>query len=105
VVAAEDPDLAAQRLGDMCVVRSRYTREQLERTGRRLHEEMESYRWPITAHGDTSSVDGQPLRNAQLAWVPPDMVEWAAALPDGILDLDVWLTPFGRSSPTPGSPG
>jgi hypothetical protein len=94
VVAAEDPDRAARAVGDrMCVVPSRYTRHQLDQARSRLHEEMEPGGWPLTSHGETSAADGQPQLTVGLLWVVPDMVEWAATLPDGMLDLDVWLRP------------
>ena len=104
VVAAEDPDRATQAVGDrMCVVRSRYSRHQLDQAGSRLHEEMRSGGWQLTSHGETSTADGQPQLVVGLPWVVPELVEWAATLPDEILDVDVWLTPPGRSSPSPGS--
>jgi hypothetical protein len=29
---------------------------------------------------------------ATFAWIKPEVAEWAEAVPDGLLDLDVWLT-------------
>jgi hypothetical protein len=30
---------------------------------------------------------------AHFAWIEHEVAEWAATAPDGLLDLDVWLTP------------
>lgn len=93
VIAAEHPELVEQTDASVCVVRSHYTKQQIDEATDRLRAEQASRRWPISMTGHTASEDGQPRVNAQLAWVVPELVEWARTVPDGLLDLDVWLTP------------
>jgi len=56
---------------------------------------MSSRRWPMTSNGRSASHDGQPTVTAQFAWIEPEVAQWATTVPDGLLDLEVWLTPVG----------
>lgn len=99
VVAAEDPELAERALrpklgAGLCVVRSRYSGDEIDSTRQRLHEEMMSHRWPITSFGSSSSADGQPTVHARFVRIEPEVAAWAETVPDGLLDLEVWLSPF-----------
>jgi hypothetical protein len=98
VVSAEDPARVERLLrpefgAALCVVPSRYTRQQIEGVARRLRVEGESRRWLISMHGSGVGGDGQPRLTVELARVVPAMAEWAATVPDGLLAVDVWLAP------------
>lgn len=98
VVAAEDPERAEQALrprigAALCVVRSRYSRNQVEETQRLLRNEMSSHRWLITSTGRSAGHDGQPTVTATFVWIEPEVAQWATTVPDGLLDLEVWLRP------------
>ncbi|HEY4455346.1 MAG TPA: hypothetical protein VGN81_13610 [Pseudonocardiaceae bacterium] len=98
VVAAEDPERAERALrprfgAALCVVASEYRQQEIDATVRRLREEMSARRWPITSTGRSASSAGQPTVTAHLAWLKPEVAQWAETVPDGLLDLDVWLTP------------
>jgi hypothetical protein len=100
VVAAEDPERAERALrptfgAALCVVPSRYRQQEIDETLQRLRDEMSSHRWPMTSNGRSAGDDGQPTVVATFAWIEPEVAEWAATVPDGLLDLDVWLTPVG----------
>lgn len=98
VVAAEDPERAERALrptfgAALCIVPSRYSRQEIDDTLGRLRDEQSARRWRLTSNGRSAGEDGQPTVVAQFAWIEPDVAEWAATVPDGLLDLDVWLTP------------
>jgi hypothetical protein len=100
VVAAEDPERAEQslrpRFGDaLCVVRSRYRQHEIDETLQRLRDEQTAHRWLITSSGQSASSDGQPTVSAGFVWIEPEVAVWAATVPDGLLDLEVWITPVG----------
>lgn len=95
VVAAEDPDRVERALrptfgSALCVVPSRYSREEIDRTLRQLREQQF---WPMSASGRSAGEDGQATVTATFAWIEPEVADWAETVPDGLLDLDVWLTP------------
>ncbi|WP_329048579.1 hypothetical protein OG738_39005 [Amycolatopsis sp. NBC_01488] len=50
-------------------------------------------RWPMTSTGQSAGGDGQPTVKAEFAWIEPEVARWAATVPEGLLDADVWLTP------------
>ncbi|MEV6644533.1 hypothetical protein [Amycolatopsis sp. NPDC051371] len=98
VVAAEDPGHAERALrpafgASLCVVASRYRRQDIDAAQSRLRQELSARRWPITSTGRSAGDDGQPTVSAQFAWIESEIARWAATLPDGLLDADVWLTP------------
>jgi hypothetical protein len=98
VVAAEDPERAERALrprfgAALCVVASRYRQYEVAATVLRLRNELSAHRWPMTSTGRAASNDGQPTVTAHFAWIEHEVAEWAATAPDGLLDLDVWLTP------------
>jgi hypothetical protein len=101
VAAAEDPERAERALrptfGDaLCVIASRYTRQEIDETLHRLRTEMSTHRWPMTSNGRSADRDGQATVFARFAWIEPEVAEWAATVPDGLLDLDIWLTPVDQ---------
>jgi hypothetical protein len=98
VVAAGDPERVERALrrrfgASLCVVASRYRQEEIDAAVDRLREEMSSRRWPITMTGRGASSAGQATVTARFAWIEPEVAEWAATVPDGLLDVDVWLRP------------
>ncbi|WP_410608072.1 hypothetical protein [Amycolatopsis sp. lyj-109] len=58
----------------------------------RLRQEL-SARWRMTSTSRAASEAGQSIVTAQFAWIEPEVAQWAATVPDGLLDADVWLTP------------
>lgn len=98
VIAALDTDLVERALrptmGEvLCVVRSEFRQEQIDEVMARLHAEQMSGNWPVLGHGRTASERGQPMVSLAVLRVVPSMVPWAATVPDGLLDLEVWLKP------------
>jgi hypothetical protein len=98
VVAAEDPTRVEQALrrrfgAALCVVPSRYRWHEIEESHERLTSEMASHRWRLTSAGRSAGNDGQATVTAQFAWIEPEVAEWAATVPEGLLDPQVWLTP------------
>ncbi len=96
VIAARDVALVKARLrpqlGDsLCVVPSRWTRDQLDAVGGQVdrhHQQWGIYRW-----GPHNDDEGQAHIAAELVRVRPETATWAATLPAGILRLQPWLMP------------
>lgn len=96
VVAAEEPERVdahlRPRYGDrLCVVRSRWTRRQIEDLLHQLREGMS--RWMIYECGETVTEEGQPLVTADVSRVLPAFASFVRAVPDGLLSLNPWLAP------------
>ena len=96
VVAASDPDTVEARLRPqlgprLCVVASRWTRQQL----RAVREHVSGHwdEWGVYGAGVANDDEGQPHVLARLARVLPEIAAWAAPLPEGILQLKPWLAP------------
>jgi hypothetical protein len=99
VVAAADVHaveaILRPQLGDsLCVVPSRWTKDQLEAIRGDLEENSD--RWSLREMGPRHLEDGQVRLRASLTRILPEIAEWAAPLPEGILDLDPWLRPSER---------
>jgi hypothetical protein len=93
VIASEAAEVTRARLlphlGDhLCVVQSRWTRGQVHEVREQLHARA---RW-ITS-GETPTEDAQPQITAELLFVSADFSAYAAAVPDDLLRVSVWLTP------------
>jgi len=54
-----------------------------------LNERWEE--WNLYELGETGSEDGQARTHAKLTKVLPEIAEWAASLPSGIVAFDPWL--------------
>jgi hypothetical protein len=96
VVAAEEPEHAETVLrpicGErLCVVRSRWTKEQLDNAGQRLRVEMRA--WLIYGTGQSVSEDGQGVLTVTLTRVLPSFAQWADTMADGLLAVTPWLAP------------
>lgn len=104
VVAAADLDaVEAQlrpQLGELlCVVTSRWTKAELDAVRAHLHAHWED--WNLYQLGPSNGEDGQTCMTAQLTRVLPDIADWAASLPGGILALEPWLR---HADPQPSDP-
>lgn len=94
VVAAADRDAVETRLrpqlGELlCVVTSRWTKSDLDAV--RAHLRAHWDEWNLFQLGPLNGEDGQTRMTAALARVSPEIADWAAALPPGILALEPWL--------------
>lgn len=95
VVAAADPNAVEAQLrpqlgARLCVVRSRWTRRELDAVRAHLHDHRDQ--WNLYQWGESSTEDGQACITASLTRVLPAIATWAASLAPGILALDPWLT-------------
>jgi hypothetical protein len=104
VVAAADRDaVEAQlrlQLGDLlCVVTSRWTKAELDAVRAHLHARWEE--WNLYQLGPSNGEDGQTCMTTGLTRVLPEIANWAASLPGGILALEPWLRHAG---PQPSDP-
>jgi hypothetical protein len=100
VVAAEEPEQVdahlRPRYGDrLCVVRSRWTRRQVDDLLHQLREGMSQ--WMVYESGETVTEDGQPLVTANVSRVLPAFASFVRAVPDGLLSLSSWLAPHSAS--------
>jgi len=99
VVAAADVEaveaILRPQLGDsLCVVRSRWTKDQIEAVRADLEENWD--RWSLREMGPRHLNDGQVRLRGSLTRILPEIAEWAAPLPEGILALVPWLSPSER---------
>ncbi|GIH16111.1 hypothetical protein [Rugosimonospora africana] len=96
VVATDEPEHAEAVLrpicGDrLCIVRSRWTKEQLNDASERLRAEMRA--WMIYGSGQSVSQDGQAVLTVKLTHVLPSFAQWADTLAEGLLSVTPWLVP------------
>ncbi len=75
----------------LCVVASRCTRAEINAVRAHLDERWEE--WNLYELGESNGQAGQAYTAAKLTRVLPEIPEWAASLPPGILALDPWLRP------------
>lgn len=96
VVAAAD-ERAVERwlrpqLGpQLCVVKSRWTRGQLDAVTATLREKQEA--WTANTFGESVGDDGQAYVTTTVLRVTADMADWVTALPDGLLRVSPLLVP------------
>jgi hypothetical protein len=96
VVAAEDPAAAEAilrpQLADrLCVVRSHWTRAEMDAVLAHLRSHSEE--WAVSSYGESASESGQPVITVTLVRVTPGIAEWLATIDDGMLDLAPSLLP------------
>ena len=94
VVAASDEAAVERRLRRqlgprLCVVASRWTRDQLDAASSVLQERMRD--WRITSFGRGVDEDGQAWVEVTVSRVLPEMARWAAGVPEGLLHVVSWL--------------
>lgn len=91
VIAATDVDTVTRRLASqlpnrLCVVPSRFTRDQLTEVGDVLSAHARDWRLERFSGGGIDE-HGQPFASAWPFRVTRDMAEWAGTLPEGLLRL------------------
>ena len=97
VVAADDIDAVEKMLrpqlpDQLCVVASRWSREQLDTVRARL---MQHWRdWTLETVGEDIDEQGQACVEVELLRVTGDLAQWAATLPDDLLRLVPSLVPL-----------
>jgi hypothetical protein len=96
VVATTDPTGADELLRPMYgdgvqIVGSRWTPTEVQATRRGIDLFMDDGTAYTT--GQTATEDGQVLITAEVVRVTPELADWARSVPDGLLDLAVWLSP------------
>ena len=99
VVAASDPAAVESRLrpqlgSRLCVVRSRWSKDQLQQASAALQQHI--HEWTIRSVGHGAAEDGQASVEAQVLRVRPELAEWAADLPEGLLRISPVLAPAAR---------
>lgn len=110
VVATTEPALAEAVLRPLygpavCIVPSGWTAQSVDRVQADLRRHWAD--WTLYVSGRTSSHAGQAVVTAELVRVLPEMVDWAASIPEGLLEVDAWLTPRREprgARPRPPSP-
>lgn len=89
-VAAVETQLRPQ-LGELlCIVPSRWTKPELDAV--RGYLDAHRQQWNLLQWGPRNTADGQTQVAAQLVRVLPEIADWAASLPEGIVLLEPWLT-------------
>jgi hypothetical protein len=96
-VAAVESALRPRFDGRLCVVRSRWTRDQVDEVKQVLVGHMRD--WMVDAVGSGAMSDsGQPMVNALLVRVTPAIAEWAETIDDDLLTLEPSIVPAGLAS-------
>jgi hypothetical protein len=90
-LAAVEARLRPQLGNSLCVVPSRWTKDQLDDIRDQLHQRWQH--WNLYQLGPQHSEDGQAHITARLVRVLPEIATWAASLPSGLVALEPWLTP------------
>ncbi len=90
-LAAVEARLRPQLGNSLCVVPSRWTKDQLDDVRNQLHQRWQQ--WNLYQLGPQHSEDGQAHITARLVRVLPEIATWAAALPSGLVALEPCLTP------------
>lgn len=96
VVAASDIAAVEARLrrrlgGRLCVVPSRHTKAELEAAHEHLRSQMRQ--WPIYGFGQSVDDGGQPRLTVRAFVVTPEIAEWVASRPEGLIELEPTLQP------------
>jgi hypothetical protein len=104
VIAAADRDaVEAQlrpQLGDLlCVVTSRWTKAEVDSV--RAHLDAHWDEWNLYQLGPSNDEDGQTHMAASLTRTLPEIADWAASLPSGIVALEPWLRHEGPRTSDP----
>lgn len=98
VVTSDDPELTTRRLapvyGDrLCVVRSTWSRAQIETVRRELKAHMRDWSAYIGGFG-SSDAHGQVRFELDVVQVLPALAEYAEQVPAGLLLVKPWLAPL-----------
>ena len=90
-LAAVEARLRPQLGKSLCVVPSRWTKDQLDGVRNHLHQRRQH--WNLVQFGPQHAEDGQAHVAALLVRVLPEIADWTASLPAGIVALEPWLNP------------
>jgi hypothetical protein len=90
-IAAVEARLRPQLRDRLCVVPSRWTREQLDDAQGHLMSMAE--RWRVWQFGPRCDEQAQATMSATLVQVTDEIAGWVAGQPDGLISLDPWLVP------------
>jgi hypothetical protein len=90
-VEAVEAALRPQLGQSLCLIRSRFSRAQIDETRAVITQHWNSWNFYLAA--DTYDAAGQESISASLVRVTPEIAEWAETLPAGLLTLDPWLCP------------
>ena len=96
VIAASDPHDVTARLGTfassrICVVQSRYTRDEISQVRQELRARFNE--WRCFRSGQTSSADGQIRFEVAVVRVVPEFARWALNASEGLVKARAWLSP------------
>lgn len=97
VVAATDPaavdaQLRPQLGNQLCIVHSRWTKQQLEDAFAQIRANWDP--WRLFQAGPSHDEEGQPHIDAAPAWVTNDIAGWSDTQPDGLVTIAPWLSPI-----------
>ena len=100
VIAATDVEAVIKQLGPqlpnrLCVVQSRFTKEQLDGAFTVLDEHWEQWRLESST-ADAVDAAAQPFVQATALRVTPEMAAWMSTLAPGLLDLTASIVPAGH---------
>jgi len=90
-VAAVEARLRSQLGGSLCVVPSRWAKNQLDSVRDQLQQRFQG--WHLYQLGPQHSDDGRAHIAARLVRVLPETAAWTASLTPGIVALKPWLAP------------
>lgn len=90
-IAAVEARLRPQLPDRLCVIPSRWTREQLGTAQRHFTSMAE--RWRLYEWGPRCDEQAQATMTAALVTVTDEIVQWIATQPDGLVALEPWLMP------------
>ena len=103
VVASNEPERTEAQLrpqlgARLCIVPSRWSRQQLDAVRSDLHDQWREWRLDLMfGHHDDRA---QASVRVELMWITAELADWADSLPDGLLTLVPSLAP--ASAVTPG---
>lgn len=97
VIASTMPEVTRERLAEsvgerLCVIQSRWTRAEVDEIQQRLRTESD---WTYFMGGAAAGEDGQLQITAHVVRVVDSLANFAATVPDGLLQVSAWLTPAG----------
>jgi hypothetical protein len=110
VLVSTEPDWTREQLGARypyrsCVVASRWTRAQID--GARSHLETRMGAgpgsWQIYQTGQSHGEDCQIRFEVEAVQVVSEFAQWASTVPDGLLQVRVWLAPTPATAPATGT--
>jgi hypothetical protein len=90
-IAEVEARLRPQLPDRLCVVPSRWTREQLDAAQR--HFTAMAKRWRLYGWGPRCDEQAQASMTATLVKVTDEIAQWVASQPDGLVVLEPWLMP------------